>query len=1247
MKARNYMKRICPLILTTVMALQPSITSWGNMPETEGRWKQVLNQWHFENALGEKQVGWIVSSGKWFYIDPETKAMKTGWQKIQDSWYFFDTTQGNNNGSMLTGWHWIDGYCYYFTKSNEGITGKLIVSASTIDGYRVNENGQWIDENGKAYFEKGKGLSSNPTENSSKKSEKTGIRRSGGSGRSGGSAGSIKEITDFQNQGSQNTLNQENPLIPENSSNHPSQEQQIEENNLEDILLDAHTKLINLGFSQYVTIVFAQGSVEDYDIYIDGTQVDEALSKITDDGSIVKWETTVVSPKQIRAVKLDSGKEEVLQLAEGVADSIPEPGSVDNDATYMLTNGKISIFDYQLDTYDENGAVRVKPGKTTFNLKPKREENINIAIPSNYYIPNVMIDENGVGTKPIIVKTSLKNSEQEKWFRQIQTIKCLSEENQILNANVTHSVEIEEGRYGKVGIITIPTQQTNMRRTGLYKLNFISSYSDTKVTVNLELVRNKEYKMVQSTESNNPKVGEDVLFTIKGVDNSSYGNEILSPITKVVLTKPSGQEVILKNMEDYSFISPSFHIYGNGTKTGKNINTNEIGIYKVEVFAKGYPKVTGRFEINPGRSFATTENNGIRGAEVSFVEEVEYDAVTSASLNIGTIESGGSSESGIVGGPVMNGYLIFDYDLIMNALLLNELEILNEAALEVVKRYHTQIPEYVFEEDAKKIYKLADFQEAVKEKRINKKVYLSFKEYIQTAEPENYNGPSNVKYVLEDGKLGSVISFRSTQGDVAPEFTGTKAKEGEDFVLNLSDKSSDYLDKITALYLDGDGLPLRADDYQLEYKIDKQQKTITIYKRAFHSGRNLYIGEHTLKIIAKDYRDLNVSLVVEKDPEPVELSLRPKTDNTEYHIEQEVMISISNEVDHIRKGDFLKNLKSITLKAPNQSTAKPVYNAQAGGTSSNDYYVINKEENYISLKPGLFKVAGEYTLYIQAEGYGVQKVSFTIAENTSQGNTDTQDNMVEDREPGIRISQVTKKKGLLDNYDTHIIEFEEETGIKLGEELKKLSSVRINGKGYPKGYNIDTYDINTPISKEVIRVRANLEDGIYDIVLEIQGKKEIRYSYTIGNASNNSGSTTGNGQDGTNPSQDTNQNGTGNSQTPGNSGNPGEVDNNIPDIPEEPDSGLIIEKVERRRDQYKVSFSGENINDTLNTIASIKIGNKEIEKDSSYFGLSMDKYKFEDNGYGTKIILIKTNLTSGQQITIKLEGKKAIVYTMP
>ena len=85
---------------------------------------------------GTKKTGWQLINNKWYYFDPESGIMKTDWQLIRGKWYYFDLT----NGDMKTGWIKWNNQWYYLDQVN----GNCFINTITPDGYSVDENGALI-----------------------------------------------------------------------------------------------------------------------------------------------------------------------------------------------------------------------------------------------------------------------------------------------------------------------------------------------------------------------------------------------------------------------------------------------------------------------------------------------------------------------------------------------------------------------------------------------------------------------------------------------------------------------------------------------------------------------------------------------------------------------------------------------------------------------------------------------------------------------------------------------------------------------------------------------------------------------------------------------------------------------------------------------------------------------------------------------------------------------------------------------
>ncbi len=148
-------------------------------------WKLENNKWKYykeDKAL----KAWQRINNNW-YLFNEDGSLKTGWYlDASNNWYFLDSSKTSNEGVLLSGWKWIDGYCYYFEGTDKATVGKMYAN-TVVHGYIIDAAGRWVNESGKAYYEAGKGISTdNASYSSSNTAKKAGtVGSSSGSGKSG------------------------------------------------------------------------------------------------------------------------------------------------------------------------------------------------------------------------------------------------------------------------------------------------------------------------------------------------------------------------------------------------------------------------------------------------------------------------------------------------------------------------------------------------------------------------------------------------------------------------------------------------------------------------------------------------------------------------------------------------------------------------------------------------------------------------------------------------------------------------------------------------------------------------------------------------------------------------------------------------------------------------------------------------------------------------------------------------------
>ncbi|WP_024345126.1 hemoblobin-interacting domain-containing protein [Lacrimispora indolis] len=1116
-KRKLIQKTVTP-ILTAACVLSQIGIAWAGV-YTQGNWQYQKESWKHYEASGTLSSGWIQKASGWYYLSPEDGAMMTGWFQdekgmryylntsndgtegqmrsgwYQDGsgiWYFFHTANDGALGAMKTGWQWIDGYCYYFNAADGADMGKMYTGQTTPDGYFVNGEGRWAEADGTVHYEAGRGLASTPAaENARKTASSSGGSSSSGSGSSSGESNTPNENNSSGNGNNGNNSNGDegNNNGGNNSEGNNSEGNNSEEgNNQEDqdvFINEQRTKLVDLGWIQYAVIAFQEGSIDDYTIEIDGTDITEVCTNVDDDGTVVKWQTTLWKPGTITVIRASDGKTQEVKIGNSVSTEAPEMGSLGSAPSAILTNGSISVFDYWLDNYDKDGNVRVSPEKTTFRLNGKSQETSS-EVPADYYIPDTLIDKNGNGK--IQLKMSLKTLAQESWFDQLKTIKAQDPENTVLNKNLVFTTSMET-EYGKTGVITIQLPQTNLFARGRYQLNLSSVYSKATMNVPLHLVDNRLFVMNLNALNPSPKQGEDFAFDIVGPDGETFGTEILSPIYRVDLTMPSGKVKSLTKIDQWYEIGPMLHICG--TDPDGNVITDESGIYTVTAYANGYQTMTKKVEVNSS-SQIVAEGFTIYAMAESF----GIDAMSSASVVIPG--DGGSGGSGSSGGSQMNGFLIFDHDMLANALILHEINYVSEYSEAVVQWWYDQKAQAVMDENAEIIYDFTHYLNAVKDAKLEAGEYLSFEKYKETQTGgETGNRPYQIKRVLEDGKLGTVESFLSVVGKSAPALKGMEGKLGEDLVLS-SDKDGEYISKITALYLDGSAIALRSDEYITAYKTSETKESVTILSKTEGTGGGtlqLTEGEHKLRIMAEGYKEQTVILNVVKELEQFNLSLAENPDKTDseeataYHVGQMVYINAAaDEDDESQKelrGDFMKNFTGVTLTDPDDNIRK-VLSSEQGGMFSQDNY--EKGDYSFALQKNLFQKAGMYTVLVTAEGYTAKTLTFEILEAAG--------NPVENEKPAPDVAATKYVKASFWDPAYYRVTFDVTDEQETKEYLNADKAVTVNGIPYKKTSMLSTsrpneYKVSKDEAYGVVKYLDFTEDGFTEeeneVIIEVDG----------------------------------------------------------------------------------------------------------------------------------------------------------------
>ena len=861
------------------------------LENTEGKWQMEEKAWTFVNAKGEKQKGWIVSEGAWYLLKEDSGTLQSGWWKSPSGkWFFFHTAHDGSFGKLCTGWQWIDGYCYYFEDQDSAHLGELL-TAGAKDGYSVDEDGRWV-ENGKPVYEQGKGLLSKEDGQqvagvSRSIPEVLGVNRSssGGSGRSSGGSsgrssgsgsGSVSNSTNSQQSSTEKQKEDAEKKAREEKEKEEQEKKEQEKKEQEEqekkegfsVLEREHSGVINLGFDKYIVLSFKEGRPEDYKVEVDGTDITEALTPIDTAGKLWKWESTVVSPKNLTISKKDGGEEkEILSLNAGEAKAAPASSFESSGDLSLIIKGKVTKEELNYPSV-QAGRERTKESRTTFDLSEQEEK----GIPITYYFKAFPVDYKGENNgKPIKYELLAETEEQKKWFDGIDSISSLSEGSIYGLGNKNASLQftkeaVHKTKHGELGVVNIPAGQENLRSKGWYKVKIHSSYDDSTITIPLELVSQDKLVLQQAPESSTPKQGETIRFMAEA-PGRTYLSEFGDPSSKLVLKKPDGSSQKLEYLKDFYYYDGALLLYGKRKDEEGSLLTDQAGQYVLTVKLNGYGKIKQRFEVFAGEAkeeqdekeekARQKDREKDRGSFDAISHATSREVLTKKKPNLSDLPKLGEGE---------DKYLALSYDLLSNALLLREMGISNPDADLVAARFlRSRGDKYFLPEGGDQFYDFTGYFAAYKEKTARSIASYSPSEYLKTAEAIR-KAPTSLYRVLEDGSLSKELGTEYLTGAKPPKFTVGVAKPGEDIVLETEDREYLKEGEIRA-YLDKQSFTTEINSSSMEILEDEGK--LLISSKAFKGKAE---GEHTLILVREGYQTLELPLsfkeeAVEKQPE--------------------------------------------------------------------------------------------------------------------------------------------------------------------------------------------------------------------------------------------------------------------------------------------------------------------------------------------------------------------------------------------
>lgn len=931
-------------------------------------------------------------------------------------------------------------------------------------------------------------------------------------------------------------------------------------------IVDAEKAVVeSTDMGTWLPLAFKDGySIEKVtSVTVDGTDVTAKLSKVTTDGTIAKL-PLVGTPKQV--VIKSGDKTQTINLNGSGAASVY--AGTQYLPKYVWAHGAVAAWDYYLTNYDKDGNVRINPTRTTFNLT--EEANAH-----PYYSPDAEVKDGetfGEVVGNVTIMFNFNTDEEKAWFNGINKLELVeyNENKNTINSNLTYTSAGDVAHYNnKVGELTIPIGQSNFRNNGRYYVRVKSNGGDkASVLVPIHVVNEKAPTLLLRETAVS---GRNLHFDVKDM---TYA--ITTPIESVTLTDPKGDTKELRYINDYFLFGDLFVLYNDvNAEEGVN-NLPYNGNYTITIRSNGFKEFSKSFNVTGGKDVSSKQ------AAVVY-QSAAYDVMTHAT---GSGSGGGSSDSS--GGYKVSADLLFDSDLLANALLLEEMGVTCAAATKVVDNWYNVICDAVFNQGDTTYKTHTGYLNAVNDAKVAGAEWLGYAEYIAAGNVKTTpNRPSAVKEVLEDGLLGD-IQHSNTYGRLeAPKATVGETKENKDVEITFENADA-YMGKITKLYLNDNWQELSTDAYTIE------GNKITIKAGA------LKIGENKITVDATGYLSNVVTIDYAKETEK-DLSLSVATSISEG---QDVVITVTNS-----EGDFLKNLSGVVLKN-SDGTEKTVYHQGYEGSNA-VYYVVSEDGKTITLKnvePGIYTVSVSANYYeaLTTEEFAVERATpLTTA-------------------PSVAKHEKKDKDGLLESTDYYRLTFSGLEGKDLDTYLGAIKKVTVGTKAYTEATSIyfqnDNYRTKIADStyggyKDALDLAVNGIDAEKGTLITVEAKGYKTMTYTL----------------------------KGDSATTDPTPNPGE------DTKLDAPAYTIAEKTEYGATgsypYYKVTFTGGNTREYVKNITSVMVQGTEYslvsgtevgEKSTSY----VKETGFEDDlklGTGSFVANGKTT------VTIKATGYKDLV----
>ena len=269
-------------------------------------------------------------------------------------------------------------------------------------------------------------------------------------------------------------------------------------------------------------------------------------------------------------------------------------------------------------------------------------------------------------------------------------------------------------------------------------------------------------------------------------------------------------------------------------------------------------------------------------------------------------------------------------------------------------------------------------------------------------------------------------------------------KEGEPVVLRTED--TEYIEAVQSIVVNGNWQALSKD----KYSIDKEAGTITIEADVFKAGE-----EYKLTVDATGYKSQSIAFTYDKvlendlsltvdyadDKEAFAAEKKEDSNKTYYFADAEFTVNGS-------KGDFLKNLKSVTLLSDEEDAVeRNIYTK--GVSSSNDvYYEVSGDGKKLILhqvQPGSYKLTLRSNYYTEA-----LRCEFVVEKEEEE---------IKEEMAAPEVVEFSKHKASWSfDPDFGRASFKASKGTSVKDYLAKITSVKVGTTEYTKAsYSLSSY----------------------------------------------------------------------------------------------------------------------------------------------------------------------------------------------